>query len=84
MALCRPCRCGSWQTHDVRSTHDSPSGAVPAWSRWKGSLRSPYAMVALAAFVYVAMSVTLVAVWGSELDRDAVFPGGESPSGEVT
>ena len=52
-------------------------------TNWKGSQRSPRAMVVVAAGVYIAMSVTLVVVWGSELDADAVFPGVESPVGEV-
>ena len=38
----------------------------------------------VAAGVYVAISVTLVVFVGAELDRDAVFPGVESPGGEVT
>ena len=41
-------------------------------------------MVVVAAGVYVAISLTLVGLAGSELDSDAVFPGVESPGGEVT
>lgn len=76
MARRRPTGEGVWQTRDVRTTYEKAAS-----SAWK---RSPRAMVTLAACVYVAVSVALVVVWGSELDADAVFPGVESPSGEVT
>ncbi len=41
-------------------------------------------MAAAAALVYAAISVTLLVLVGSELDRDAVFPFAGNPGGETT
>lgn len=44
----------------------------------------PRWIVVVALAVWAAISVTLLAVWGAELDLDAMFPGFGRPGGVVT
>ena len=44
----------------------------------------PRWIVVAALGVWAAISVTLLAVWGAELDLDAMFPGFGRPGGVVT
>jgi len=39
-----------------------------------GTQFSPRGMAVLAAVVYAVVAVALLVVWGSELDKDSVFP----------
>jgi len=49
-----------------------------------GSQFSPRGIAVLAAVVYAAVAVALLVVWGSELDKDSVFPGVEYSGGDGT